>query len=303
MNTAVEPPALAHADTIGGILAMLAAMTCFIVSDVFSKLASETLPVGEVITIRGLFSIVFAAIPVLIAGSLPILRANFNAPWLVRVGGEMLAALGFISALAHMPIANVVSITQTIPLAMTAAGAIVFGERIGWRRWTAAIVGFSGVLLVVKPGSGDFSWWSLGALLCVAAVTVRDIATRRLEGGIPATLITFTTAIGVTIAGAGLGIIERGWSMPSLAASLYLATAAATVSAAYYFSILAIRKAALSVVAPFRYTIIPLSLIAGYLVWNTVPDAIALLGIAIIAATGLYTFLREQQARQRQATS
>lgn len=299
MTSIIEQTAPTHNETIGGILAMLAAMTCFIVSDVFSKLASETLPVGEVITLRGLFSIAFAALPVLIAGSLPILRAKFNGPWLIRVGAEMLAALGFISALAHMPIANVVSITQTIPLAMTAAGALAFGERIGWRRWTAAIVGFCGVLLVVKPGSGDFSWWSLGALLCVFAVTIRDIATRRLDSGIPASLITFTTAIGVTIAGAGLGLAQGGWSMPSSLAFLQLAGAAATVSAAYYFSILAIRKAALSVVAPFRYTIIPMSLIAGYLVWNTVPDATALIGITIIAATGLYTFLREQQQRKQ----
>jgi drug/metabolite transporter (DMT)-like permease len=292
-----------QSDPLGGIVAMIAAMTCFIFSDVFAKLASETLPVGEVIAVRGVFSTLFSAVPVLIARTLPLLLTKFNGPWLIRVGGEMLAALGFISALAHMPIANVVSITQTIPLAMTAAGAVIFGEIVGWRRWSATIIGFLGVLLIVKPGSGDFSWWSLGAVLCVFAVTVRDIATRRLGAEVPASLITFTTAIGVTFAGAGLGVVQGGWSMPSPLATLYLASAAATVSSAYYFSILAIRKAPLSVVAPFRYTIIPLSLIAGYLVWNTVPDSSALLGIAIIAASGLYTFLRQQRTQKASASS
>lgn len=275
---------------------MLAAMACFVFSDVFAKLASEELPVGQVIALRGFFSVLFAAVPVLATGSLPVLTERFTQPWGVRVAAEMMAALGFISALAHMPIANVVSITQSIPLAMTIAGALLLGESVGWRRWVATIVGFVGVLLIVKPGTGDFSWWSLGALLCVAAVTVRDIATRRLDKEIPASLITLTTAIGVMIAGCGLGLFQGGWRVPTIATTAELAGAAAAVSAAYYFTITAVRKAALSVVAPFRYSIIPFAVIAGYVVWGALPDVLAMLGIMIIAVAGLYTFLREAAA-------
>ena len=294
-KSALAIPLDPAADSVGGIIAMCLAMTCFIISDVFSKLAAAALPVGEVIVVRGLMTILIVVAPVLASGALASLSDRFSQAWSVRVLGEMAAAILFVSALTYLPIAHVVAITQTVPLVMTAAAAIFLGEIVGWRQWAATCFGFAGVLLIVKPGTAGFSWWSLAALGSVAAIVVRDIATRRMDKTIPATLITLTTAVGVTVAGCALSSVEGGWRSPSLLLLLYLAGGAVAVGGAYYFSILAVRKAQLSTVAPFRYTIVPLSLIAGFLIWDDSPDGLSMLGITIIAGAGLYTFLHEKK--------
>jgi drug/metabolite transporter (DMT)-like permease len=284
------------ADNLKGIAAMVAAMSCFIVSDVCAKLASANVPVGEVLAVRGVFSSLFMGAAVMFQGTLPLVWNRFSGLWAIRIAGEIGAAITFIPALVHMPISNVVSITQTTPLALTAAGALFFGETIGWRRWTATALGFFGVLLIVKPGTAAFSWWSVVVLGCVVSVVIRDIATRRMAAGVPATLLTATTAVAVTLAGCALSLFGRAWIWPDAWTALGLAISGIAVAGGYYFSILAIRFAALSTVAPFRYTIIPLSLVAGFVVWGDRPDVFAILGISIIVATGIYTFLRDQQA-------
>jgi drug/metabolite transporter (DMT)-like permease len=288
-------PRVQYNDRLKGIVAMIAAMSCFIISDTCAKLASAAVPVGEVIAIRGLFSSLFMGAAVLWQGTWRLLPKLFSKLWGIRMAGEIGAALTFIPALAHQPISNVVAIAQTTPLALTAAGAIWLSEPVGWRRWTATALGFIGVLLIAKPGTSDFSWWSVAVLGCVLAVVVRDIATRRMPFGVPATLLTATTAVGVMLAGCILSLFGRGWVWPTAQTALWLAISGIAVSGGYYFSILAIRFAPLSTVAPFRYTIIPLSLVAGFWVWGDTPDALAVLGIAVIVAAGLYTFLREQK--------
>jgi drug/metabolite transporter (DMT)-like permease len=290
-------------DNLKGIVAMVAAMSCFIVSDICAKLASATVPVGEVLAIRGLFSSLFMGAAVSFQGTWPLVRQRFSTLWGVRVLGEIGAALTFIPALAHMPISNVVSITQTTPLVLTAAGALFFGEAIGWRRWTATAFGFLGVLLIVKPGTDAFSWWSVVVLGCVLSVTVRDIATRLMPFGVPATLLTATTAIAVTLSGCAVSVFGRAWVMPDATTVSALAVSGVAVAGGYYFSVLAIRFAALSTVAPFRYTIVPLSLVAGFVIWGDRPDAVAILGTSIIVAAGIYTFMREQQVTAKAQAS
>lgn len=280
-----------------GISAMVGAMAFFIFSDIFSKLSTEFLPVGEVIALRGLFSFLVFLIPTLAFGYLAGLSRRMSWPWVIRVLGEMGAALTFIPALAHMPIANLTAIIQTLPLAMTAAGAIVFGEMVGVRRWTATAVGFIGALIIMQPGTASFNWWSLAGLACVISIVIRDIATRKMDKTIPAILTTATTAIGVAFAGCLLGLAEGPWRMPAPHVWLYLIAAAIAVAGGYYCSIVAVQRAPLSVVAPFRYTIVPMSITAGFLVWNETPSGTTLIGIAVIVVAGLYTFLRERTKR------
>jgi drug/metabolite transporter (DMT)-like permease len=282
-------------DNIGGIIAVCAAMCCFLVSDVFTKLATTTLPVGETIALRGMLSATLFLIPVLMAGTLPLLRAKASKLWFLRVLAEMAVAVSFIGAITKLPLANVVSISQSSPIIMTAVGALWLGEKVGWQRWTATAAGFVGMLAIIKPGVGDFNGWSLLAVASVVFIIVRDLATRGMDRSIPTPLVTFTTAAGVAVAGLMLCPFEAVWRMPLAREWLYLVGGAIAVAGAYYFTIQAIRKADLSTIAPFRYIILPLSLLAGWLIWREAPDVHSLVGIAIIAAAGVTTFLREQR--------
>ncbi|MFM2421511.1 MAG: riboflavin transporter, partial [Pseudomonadota bacterium] len=209
--------------------------------------------------------------------------------------GEMGAAVTFIPALAILPLSTAVSMTQTTPLVMTAAGAIFLGEKVGVRRWTATFIGFLGVLLIMKPWRDDFSWWTALPLLCVLSVSFRDLITRQMGKVVTAKLLTLGTAAGVTVAGLGLGLFQGGWVIPPAKATIGLAFAALCIVAAYWATITAVQKAPLSTVAPFRYTIIPMSFFASHAIWSDLPDRWTLLGIAIIAGAGLYTFFRERR--------
>lgn len=285
------------ADGLLGIAAMCAAMTCFIVSDVFTKLATARLPVGETILLRGLMSAAVFAVPVLVSGSWTMLRRRFSLTWAARVGAEMAGATSFVMALSLLPIANVVALSQTSVIVLTLVGARLLGERVGVVRWAAALVGFAGVLLIVRPGRDGFTWWSVLPLVTMLAMVGRDLATRMMAKDVPATLITWTTALGVAAGGLLLAPFDGAWIRPDLATTGHLAAAALFVAIAYFFSIEAVRRAELSLVAPFRYTILPLSLLAGWLVWAEVPDFAAFAGILVIGAAGLASLTAELRRR------
>lgn len=291
------------ANNLAGIVAMVGAMAFFIFSDIFSKLSTERLPTGQVIALRGLFSFLIFIVPAIALGYLVYLRDRMSWPWFIRVLGEMGAALTFIPALANMPIANLTAIIQTLPLAMTAAGALILGEQVGIRRWAATAIGFLGAIIIMQPGTANFNWWSIAGLACVASIVVRDIATRKLDKSIPAILTTATTAGGVAIAGCFLGLAEGPWPMPDPLTWAYLVAAAIAVACGYYCSIIAVQRAPLSVVAPFRYTIVPMSVLAGYVVWSELPSFTTIFGVTIIIAAGLYTFLRERVRKAQSPAS
>lgn len=295
MTTAAEHDDTRPTDATGAILAMCLAMAFFIISDIFSKLASEQIPVSQLLTLRGAYSALLFAIPVVVAGSMAHLPGTFTRLWGLRIVGEVGAAMTFLAALAHMPIANVTTIVQISPLATTAAAALFLSERVTGGQWVATLVGFMGVLAIVQPGTAAFTWWAVIALASVICVVVRDLATRRMNHSIPGSLINLTTSLGVVAAGLILGLGEGKWVWPDAITHLYLFGSGAGIAIAYHFLIVAIRKASISTIAPFRYTIVPMSLVAGWMIWQEVPNTLALVGIVIIAGSGLYTFLSQSK--------
>lgn len=296
MTAAAARHSAPGADTTGAIFAMCLAMAFFIISDIFSKLASAAVPVSQLLTLRGTYSAMLFAIPVAASGSFALLPGAFSRLWGLRIAGEVGAAMTFLAALAHMPIANVTTIVQISPLATTAAAALFLSERVTGGQWIATLVGFMGVLAIVQPGTAAFTWWAVVALASVICVVCRDLATRRMDHSIPGSLINLATSLGVVAAGLALGTSEGSWVWPNAITHLYLFGSGAGIAIAYHFLIVAIRKASISTIAPFRYTIVPMSLVAGWAIWQEVPNALALVGIVVIAASGLYTFL--SQSRQ-----
>lgn len=297
MTTTAEVVQPKASETTGAIVAMCLAMAFFIISDIFSKLASEAVPVSQLLTLRGAYSALLFAIPVIAAGSVTLLSSTFSRLWSLRIVGEVGAAMTFLAALAHMPIANVTTIVQISPLATTAAAALLLSERVTVGQWVATIIGFLGALAIVQPGTAAFSWWAIVALASVICVVCRDLATRRMDRAIPGSLINLTTSAGVVAAGLALGFAEGNWVWPDARTHLNLFGSGAGIAIAYHFLIVAIRKAAISTIAPFRYTIVPMSLVAGWMIWHEVPNTLAMIGILIIAASGIYTFLAQSRRR------
>jgi drug/metabolite transporter (DMT)-like permease len=227
-------------------------------------------------------------------GALRPLRTLFIKPVGMRVIGEIGGTLAFLSAIAHMPLANATAILQALPLIITLGAALIFGEPVGWRRWLAIAIGFVGVLIIVRPGTAGFNEVSLLALASVAFCTVRDLATRRIPKEIPSLFIALLTTFTVSAGGAAIMYPLGGWTPPSGRAVGMLAVAAVLLLIGYQCIISALRTGDISAVAPFRYSALLWAMMLGYVVFGDVPDAMMVLGASIIVLSGLYAFYRER---------
>ena len=278
---------------------MVAAMTAFTVNDAFLKLLGTNLPFFQVIFLRSLAVVAIIAVLAARAGKLmPPLARRDKALVLMRSTAEAVAAYMFISALFHMPIANVSAILQALPLTVTLAAALFLKEPVGWRRFLAIGIGFVGVMLIVRPGTDGFTIYSLYALGAVAAVTVRDIAARQLSAEVPSIFVALSSGAGV-LAFSGVGALFSEWEVMSATEWLWMIGAVVTMIGAYLASVMAMRVGEIGVVAPFRYTSLIVAIILGVLVFGEWPDALTFLGAGIVMGTGLFTLWRERQTMRK----
>jgi drug/metabolite transporter (DMT)-like permease len=280
---------------------MLLAMTAFVFNDMSAKLASEELPTGQIILVRGLIATPLIILIAWWQGAFRHPALLFHKTVWLRTLGEVLATAMYLTALFNMPIANATAILQTVPLATTAAAALILREKVGIRRWLAITLGFAGVLLIVRPGSDGFTIWSLLALGAVGALLLRDLSSRVLPPAIPALGITALSTVAITLLG-GVMSLSGDWQPISLQSYLYLCAAAVLLLSAHYFILYAMRHGELSVVAPFRYAIMLWAIVIQIVVFGLWPDLPTLAGSAILVATGLYTLYRERVVGQQQDT-
>lgn len=280
------------------ILAMLVAMAAFIGNDALVKIVYDTVQLGQIIVVRGIIAIVMILLLSYVTGVHREFRHLGNRMVFLRSFGEVGATLCYLIALMHMPIANITAILQVLPLMVTGAAAIFLGATVGWRRWTAIGVGFAGVLIIVRPGLAGFDQWSILALIGILFMVLRDLTTRMMPVVVPTFGVTLVTCAGVLLLGFGIVGVE-GWQPMSLVDVGLLTAAATCLLAGYILLIVAMRIGDISLVSPFRYSIIVWAILIGYFVWGDVPDALTMLGTAIVVATGIYTVIRERQlARQ-----
>lgn len=289
------------ADNRRGILAVLAAMALFCANDTLVKLATVSMPVSEVITIRSGFATVLAFGLVAAQGTLGQLRLVGSPLIAGRAVLEAFVACGFITALAQLPLATITVIGQSTPLITTALVAALGLEAVGWRRWSATLVGFAGVLVVLRPTSANVDAYGLLALVSAGGSAARDLMTRSIGFHISSTVITLTATISVTVAGAVLGLVGaaagESWLAPGWRESAYLVGAAVLVTAGNYANVVAFRGSEMSLVSPFRYTVILWAIVFGLIAFGQVPDAPAMAGAALIVASGIYTIHRERVRR------
>lgn len=291
-------------ENLRGIMLMIAARIVFAGSDTFTKLASEGLPAAEVVVLRNVVSLPIVLLMAWgLGGFRHVYGAFGNRVVVTRSVLEGTGTLAFVSALPFITLGQSAVILLTVPIILVALSAMIYHEAVGWRRWTAIVVGFMGVVLVANPFSGSFNYFLLLAQFTAITWAFRDLMTSRIGGGIP----TVTVALVNTIIVGSLAVpasLLQGWRGFGMQEALYLLGSGGLVAFANFLYIDALRTGAVSVVAPFRYTAAVWASIAGFMVWGDIPDSLGLLGTLFIIGSGLYTFYREfELARARRQKS
>ncbi len=281
-------------ENLRGIVLMVASMAGFAIEDMFIKWAAAGVPTGQILVLLSVFATPFFAIMTRRQGASVWDKAALHPAVIGRNAGEMIGTAGFVTALALTPLTTATAIFQATPLAVTLGAALFLGEMVGWRRWTAILVGFCGVLLIIRPGLEGFNLYSLWSIVAVVGLSARDVATRRIPSSISTMQLATWGFAAVGLLGVGMLALSGGavWLTPSQAG--YIGGALMFGIGAYWAIILATRIGEVSVITPFRYSRLIFALIIGTVVFHERPDMITLAGAALIIGSGLYTFARER---------
>lgn len=306
---------MAISDNLRGVGYMCLSMLAFTVNDSFMKAVTQEIPLFQTVFLRGVISISGLVIMGIVTGAFR--QKLEGADWrliALRSVAEIFATITFLTALLHMPLANLSAIMQALPLAVTLAAVLVMGDRIGWRRLVAIIVGFVGVMIIIRPGTDAFDIWSLMGVASVICVVVRDLAVRRMGAHVPSVIVALGAAVMVAIMGLGLSLIPTagmganfdgltGWHALAPLQMAQVIGAGGFLIVGYLCAVTAMRWGDIGTVAPFRYTSLLWAIVLGYIAFGDLPDGWTMIGAAIVVASGIYTLLRERQLRRAAAAA
>lgn len=267
-------------------------MAVLTVNDAIAKWLTQRVPVGEVLAVRGVLVVMLAVAWGAARGRLADLRVRRWRPHLGR--GALMAGSTFlfVTSLSLLPIADAIAISFAGPIFGTMLGALMLGERVGWRRWSAVAVGFAGVVVMVRPTPEMIRLVALIPLAAALLGALRDVVTRRMGTGGESTLAILVVSTSV-VAFAGLLTLPFGWVALGWAElGLFVATAA-LVGIAQALMIEALRHGEVGLLGPFKYSSLVWAVLLGALVWGDLPGASIWLGSAIVIASGLYIWRRE----------
>ena len=284
-------------DNTRGILAMSAAVVVFIFNDALIKLAAESVPAFQAIGVRGLFATLWCGLALLVTGAWRQIAWAAHPRVLFRSALEAGSAITYLIALFHIPFAIASAVNLSTPLILTLLAVLILKEDVRWRRWSAVIVGFAGVLLVIQPHPGDLNAWSWLALAGTLIGCFRDVFVRFLPAGIPTLVVSFSTALMVAVVSCGWALVE-GWQPMSSRALGFIVASSLLLAMGYQLIVIALRShGEISVIGAVRYSSILWALAIGYVLWGEVPNALAMAGIAVIVGSGLYILHRERVRR------
>ncbi len=295
MTQIAASPALANTR---GIFAMIGAMVCFTATDAAMKAATGSLPPSEIIAIRGVIATALLVAYMRTQGPITGFRDVLQPRVVQRTIFEAVFIVTYVIALSLAPFAIVFSVLQSAPIMITAFAAFIWRDTVGWRRWAAVFAGFFGVALVIKPSPQGLDPAMALALVAAMMVAGRDLSTRAVPKTVSSQMITLASTGGMALVGLILAPFER-WSWPSGIVWLELVGAGVSVALGVFLVIYAYRTAETSAISPFRYASVPFAILIGWLIWGQVPDTIALSGIALIVACGLYMMHRERVTQKR----
>jgi len=281
-------------DNLKAILLMIVTMAGFSVEDYFIKIAAAEVPIGQILVILGVIGTTANWLVARRVRQKLLDRALFTPTLMLRNLAEITAMSTGVLALTLIPLSLASSVLQAAPLMVTLGAAVVLKEHVGWRRWTATLIGLAGVILILQPGRDGFQPAVILSVIATICIAGRDLATRATPRGIATLQLTFWGYAFTVPAGLALSLIlGEAWVMPSALASAQI-FAAAVLGIIFYFCLtIALRIGEASVVVPFRYTrlIFTFALGIGFLGETVSPMMLA--GLALVVTSGLYTLIRE----------
>ena len=284
-------PAPGREEPLVGIAMILAALTVFSGSDATSKYLSETLPPIEIAWLRWVGFVIFM-LPLIVRSRGQVLVTHAPFYELGRALGLLGSSLMFIFAIQRLPLASATSIGFVSPMLVTLLSIPLLGEKVGARRWAAVLVGFAGVLIIVRPGAATFDPAALFPLMSSLCWAFGVIFTRKASASDgPGTAMAYTAIVGLVIL---TPMVVPVWVTPTVTELLWAGLMAACATLGQFLTALAYRRAPASVLAPFAYVQLVSSATLGFLIFGNVPDKWTGVGAAIIAASGLYTAHRER---------
>lgn len=277
--------------TLAGIGLMLAGISLFALNDALGKWLVATYSVGQLLMIRSATALALLAPMIVKTGAAPFVAAPRPGLQLARIALSTAEVAMFFAAVAYLPLADVMTFYLAGPIYVTALSALLLGEQVGWRRWTAVFVGFCGVLIALRPSAATLTVPALIALTGSLFFALLMVATRALRTT-PTIVLTSGQIAGTFVF--GLGAAPFSWVTPSLRDFAMLALFGVISIVALACVNGALRQAPASVVVPYQYTMIVWGVVLGYVVFGDVPDIATLVGAGIIIAAGLFIFWREQ---------
>jgi drug/metabolite transporter (DMT)-like permease len=282
---------------LAGLGLMLLSIFMFSFGDALGKFIVGSYSVGQLLWLRACASLLVLS---------PMIwrhRADFirlERPWLqlLRVALSTLEVAAFFWAVVYLPLADTITYYLAGPIFVTALSALMLREYVGWRRWSAVLIGFCGVLIALRPSSQSVSWPALIALGGSLSFSLLMLITRSLRNT-PDIVLATTQFAGTLTLGALISPI--GWVQPSIG-SLGLFAAAGCISVAALLCMnRSLKLAPASVVVPYQYSMIIWAVMFGYFVFGDVPSLATIAGAAVIIGAGIYIFLREQKLGGRES--
>lgn len=275
-----------------GVIYTLISMFCFSLMDVLIKHLGGDYSVMQIL----FFRCAAAFIPILFllyrAGGIKILKTERPGAHFMRAVFGMTAMYCVFSAMIMLPLADAVTIIFSAPLAMTALSVPLLGERVGIHRWSAVIIGFIGVLVIVNPGGGVFQVGAIYAIAAALCMAMAMITVRKLSSTEHTVCITFYFTLAGVIVGI-IGLAFTGWVQPSLEDFFMLIMVGVLGGVAQFFMTQGFRLAEVAIVAPLEYSQMIFVALLAYFIFGEIPDTRLWIGAAIIVCSGLYMVHRE----------
>lgn len=269
-----------------------------LVLDLCAKQVLEDYSLTQFVLVRSVIAIAIMLTLTPKFGGLDALKTREIGWHLLRSLFAIGAMFGFFYGLAHMPLVNALTLGYTAPLIVTALSAIVLGDEVGWRRWAAVILGFVGVLVMLRPGQQSMSFAEVAVLIAAACYASQAITARKLSGTESTLSLSLYIIVGPLVV-AAVSIDADAWVSPDTVGWVLMTAAAVGSVVAWIGFINAYRSVSPAILAPLEYVALIGGAVAGYLLWDEVPDRWVVAGALIIVASGLFVMYRGRSSKQR----